>query len=498
MIDGDAERELVAAGDSSGVALTVYNGGGQPISLKRLALSAAGRLTPVLRDTNVVIAPGGTGRWNAQLRFLSPSYHWWQINGLVDRTLLQKTLASNQNPVVPQQIMGEDRIRESSIEATILVAGVEVPVIVKPLAYRSAIALRGDTKHPVIGVPETSLLFERGAEYERAGQAVDRLFRVFVQNARSTADTVAVSLVVPMGLRPDSLSKTVPLPPLSARNVYFRLQGALPMGTHTIEASAHSVAARPPDAQPGAPRDFTLGVVINEYPHIPSQHFVRFAKDRVESLHLRLPSPFRVAYIRGTEDLRPAFQQLRLGVQSLDMALVPVADLSNVTAVLIGSGALRSESSLLAVPALRAFLQRGGVVVVLPGGRELARSPLFPYPVDFRDANGDDDTRGADLQFVDERSALFTYPNVISSSELESWGGDRSCSFSQNLHAEYTVPLVVTDAARTYVRPSVLIAAVGRGRIVVSSLCIAQQLEGAQAGAAKLLMNMLSKPPASR
>ncbi|MBC7844613.1 MAG: PIG-L family deacetylase [Gemmatimonadaceae bacterium] len=498
VIDGNVERELVAAGDSAGVVLTVHNGGGLPITLKRLALSAEGRMSVVLRDTNVVVAPSATNRWNAQMRFLSPTYHWWQINGLVERTLLQKTLASNQNPVVPQQLMGEDRIRASSIEATILIAGVEVPVIVKPLAYRSATALRGDTRHPVIGVPETSLLFERSAEYERAGMSVDRLFRVFVQNARSTADTVAVSLMLPMGLRPDSASKTVPLPPFSARNVFFRLQGALPMGSHTIEASAHSVAAKPPDAQSGATREFTLGVVINDYPHIPSQHFVRFAKDRVESLNLRLPTPFRAAYIRGTEDLRPAFQQLRLSVQALDLALVPVADLSNVTAVLIGAGALRSDASFLAVPALRAFMQRGGVVVVLPGGRELSRSPLFPYPVDFRDAVPDDDTRGSDLQFVDERSPLFNFPNVIKSSELESWGGDRNCSFSQNLYAQYTVPLVVTDAERTYVRPSVLIAPVGKGRIVVTSLCLAQQLEGAQAGAAKLLVNMLSMRGAPR
>ena len=498
VIDGNVERELVAAGDSAGVALTVYNGGGLPIILQRLALSAEGRLSVVLRDTNVVLAPGATNRWNAQMRFLSPTYHWWQINGLVERTLLQKTLASNQNPVVPQQLMGEDRIRGSSIEATILIAGVQVPVIVKPLSYRSATALRGDTKHPVIGVPETSLLFERGGEYERAGMSVDRLFRVFVQNARSTADTVVVSLDVPMGLRPDSVLKTVPLPPFSARNVFFRLHGALPMGTHTITAGARSVAAKPPDTQPGAPREFSLGVVINEYPHIPSQHFVRFAKDRIESLNLKLPTPFRVAYIRGTEDLRPAFLQLRLSVQSLDLALVPVADLTNVTAVLVGAGALRSDASFLAVPALRAFMQRGGVVVVLPGTRELARSPLFPFPVDFREAAGADEARGADLQFVDEQSPLFSYPNVIKSSELESWNGDRNCSFSQSLYAQYTVPLVVTDAARNYVTPSVLIAPVGKGRVVVTSLCLAQQLEGAQAGAAKLLVNMLSAPPRGR
>ena len=55
-------------------------------------------------------------------------------------------------------------------------------------------------------------------------------------------------------------------------------------------------------------------------------------------------------------------------MQSLDLALLPVADLSAVTAVIVGAGALRGESALLATPVLRAFMQRGGVVLVLPGG----------------------------------------------------------------------------------------------------------------------------------
>jgi hypothetical protein len=448
-----------------------------------------------------VITPGATARFAAQMRFLAPSYHWWQINGLVDGTLLQKTPVTPGNTIAAQLVMGEDRIASSRIEATVVLAGVEVPLLVQPLVTRNATTARGDMKHPVFGVPETSLLFERGAEYERAGMSVDRLFRVFVFNARSTADTVAVSLLVPTGLVPDSVSKIVPLPPFSARNVFFRLRGAVPKGTHAIAASARSVAA-PPALQAGvpatAPRDFTLGAVVNEYPHIPSQHFVRFAKDRVESVNLQLPTRFRVAYIRGSEDLRPAFQQLRLSVQSLDLALVPVADLTNVTAVLIGAGALRNESALLAVPALRAFLQRGGVVVVLPGGPELARSPLFPFGVSMRDATGDDEARGAELQLADPASPLFKFPNAVTAADLESWGGDRNCSLSNLMYNGWAVPLVAVDDSRSNVQPAVMVAPVGKGTIMVTQLCLAQQLEGAQAGAAKLLVNMLSYSRALR
>ena len=494
VIDATAARELVAAGDSVAVQVTVHNGGGQPVSLRRLALVAQGRISPVLRDTTVALAAGATAGFSGSLRFLQPTRHWWQVNGMEQGTLLHRLRPGDTGEFLPPSfLMGEDRVAAAGAEATIAIAGVEVPVQLRPLVTRAATAARGDMRHPVIGVPQTSLLLERGAEYERAGTAVDRLFRVYVSNARSTADTVAVSLTLPKGFTADSGSKTVPLPPLSARNVFFRLRGALPAGEHTIEVTARSVAAMPMlDGVAQQPPLVTLGVVINEYPHIPAQHFVRFARDRVESVALKLPAAFRVAYIRGTEDLRPAFAQLRLPVQSLDLALLPVADLSAVTAVIVGAGALRGESALLATPVLRTFMQRGGVVLVLPGGRELARSQLFPVPVEQRDPTPDDDVRGARITFVDPAAPLFTQPNAVRESDLEGWGGDRTCSVAASLYGGHTVPLVVENRLRTRVEPSVMVSPVGRGRLVYTSLCLAQQLEGVQAGAAKLLVNMLS------
>ncbi|MCC7052016.1 MAG: PIG-L family deacetylase [Gemmatimonadaceae bacterium] len=500
VVDANAERELVAAGDSAMVQVTVHNGGGQPVVLRRLALMAQGRLSPLVRDTAIALAPGATAHFAAPVRFVVPTRHWWQVNGMQQGTALQRLRVGGAGAPLPSQLLlGEDRLAAAGVEATVVIAGAEVPIQVRPLATRAASAVRGDLRHPVIGVPQTSILLERGAEYERAGMPVDRLFRVFVSNARSSADTVAVSLTLPAGLTADSVSKLVPLPPLSARNVFFRLRGALPAGEHTAEVAARSVAAMAMvDGVAIQPPVVNLGVVINEYAHIPAQHFVRFARDRMESVALRLPARFRVAYIRGTEDLRPAFQQLRLPVQSLDLALLPVADLSAVTAVIVGAGALRGEAALLATPVLRAFMARGGVVLVLPGGRELARSQLFPVPVEQRDPTPDDDVRGARITFVDPGSPLFSQPNVVREAALEEWAGDRSCSVATGLYAGHTVPLVVEDRQRRRVEPSVLVATVGKGRLVYTSLCLAQQLEAAQGGAAKLLVNLVSPWPVAR
>lgn len=495
VIDAVAERETVAAGDSVNVSVTIHNGGNHGVTLRRLALAAQQRLTLVYADTNIVVPAGRVVRVMAPVRMLSPTYHWWQINGMVPETMLQRLTTSPRLTIAPQLLMGEDRVAHSGVEATLQVAGRDVPLIVNPIVHRSATALRGDMRHPLIGVPETSLLFERGAEYERAGQAVDRLFRVFVQSARSSADTVAVTLELPPGVLADSLTRTVALPPFSARNLFFRLRGALIEGSQTISATARSVAAVP--AAPGStsmtlPKQFTLGTVLNEYPHIPTQHFVRFAKDRVESVELRLPPRFRIGYMRGTEDLRSAFAQLRLAVQSLDLALVPVADLSSLSGIVIGTGALRSESALLAAPALRAFMARGGVVLVLAGGPELARSGLFPVPIDIRDVRIGRDRNYTELTLVDEQSPFFRTPNRITVDDFSAWAGDRACAQFASISQNWSAPLLMADAGRNGVQPALVTAPVGKGRITFTPLCLAQQLEAAHAAAPKLLVNLLT------
>lgn len=499
VIDAVAERQLVAAGDSVAVTVTVFNGGTRSLTLKRLALSAQTRLTVIHRDTNIVIPPAGLVRYTAPVRMLSPTRHWWQVNGMLSGTLLQQLTTGVKEAVAPQLLLGEDRLFTSSVEMTLQSGARGIPIVTAPIVYRAPSALRGDERYAVIGVPETSLLFERSAEYERAGQQVDRLFRVYVSSARSTADTVAVTLQVPVGMVADSLTRTVALPPFGARNLFFRLRGAMAAGSHTIEASARSVAAVAPpvNGQPVAPpRLFTLGTVINEYPHIPTQHFVRFAKDRVESLDLRLPPLFRVGYMRGTEDLRLAFTQLRLSVQSLDLALLPMADLSTLSAIVIGAGALRSESAFLAAPALRGFMQRGGVVLVLPGGRELARSGMLPNLLEMQEVGAARDVNFTEFVLVDDKSPFFRTPNRISLDQFEMWSGDRACGLFGGMEAAYSAPLAMTTASHARVQPALVTAPVGKGRIVITTMCLAQQLEAAQPAAPKLLVNLLTRPTA--
>lgn len=217
---------------------------------------------------------------------------------------------------------------------------------------------------------------------------LDRVFWVFVRSDRSSPDTLVVSLQLPLRLDVDAATQTVALPPFGTQNLFFRVRGALAQGSDTIAATARSVATVTTAAGQRIMRhqptgEFRLVAVTHEYPHIPSQQFVRFAEDRVESVEVRVPPRPNVAYLRGTEDVRVPLKQLQVLLQEVHPALFAVVDVSEFTTVLMGADAVTEDTRSAAISALNHLLRDGGTVVVMGGRAEIAQSVLLPFPIVF-------------------------------------------------------------------------------------------------------------------
>jgi hypothetical protein len=494
IVDGKVARQLVAAGDSVGAVVTLYNGGASTVVVRRVAVSAGNTLAIMVRDSAMVLAPDSSLTFNGSLQVLRPTYHWWQINGLIDGTYLHDLRSSRDNPVIEELITGEDRLVKSRVEATFALGGVNVPVIVQPLAYRTPSTLRGDARHPLTGVPATSVLLERNVEYERAALPINRLFRVYLWSARSTEDTLLVRLRLPAGLTADSATRTVTIPPFGARDVFFRLRGRLRPGADTIAATATRApsAGRSPEVFAVRPvTDFRLGVVMHEYPHLPSLPFVRFSNDLVRVVDLRVPPRLHVAYIKGTDDVQMPLGQLQINFQTLEPSLLSVVDLSGFTTILIGVNALRSDALVGAVPTLREFMRTGGTVVVLPGGDEIGRSGLLPYPIRSDSAQARL-TENAMVKALDGRSQLLRWPNALSASDFDDWIGDRARNVPTAFDARYHSVLSLTDPGQLPSTGTILTATVGKGIFVYTSLSLDQQLAAASSGAARLIVNLMA------
>lgn len=493
MIDGTAERATVAGSDSVPVSIEIRNGGASSLSLHRLAATTETRSFMIVRDT-VDIPADTVRRWTTYMRADVLNRNWWQVNGLVNGTGLHRFVG----PMFYRMIGGEDRISTGAVEASFTIAGEDIPYVGPPVVHRDTGAIRGDLRHPLTGERQISVLLERTAEYERASLPIDRLLRVYVQSMRAVPESAYVTLQVPPGLTVDSMRRLAVLPPFGERNVFFRLRGRLGSGSDSISASAELMTPLAP--APGghaAPtpavsvETYALGTISRDYPHIPTQQYLRQAAERLEVVDVRMPPALRVGYVKGTEDLHTQLGQLQVNVQSLEPSLLSIVDLTAFTTLLIGAGAFRDPGLAAAVPSLRAFLRQGGAIVILPSGPELAESGLLPYPIT-PDTAAREISSGWPLHVLDTQSPLLGWPNHITAKDFEEWLGERARSVPLAFDPRYKTALSIREGEHAPNSGALLLARVGKGTLVYSTLALDTQIANVQPGAARLLVNMLS------
>jgi LmbE family N-acetylglucosaminyl deacetylase len=494
VVDGTVSREFVAVRDSVTAEVTVFNGGSEPVMLRRLAANGRAALATLVGDS-VRLAADSAFRWNGVIRVDAQASHWWQLNGLMNRLAIH-AVGPGMSGTFPELIAGEDRVPIYGPEATIAIAGVDVSVPTTQWVYRGAGMIRGDDRHFLIGLRPKSVLLERTAEYERASIPVNRLFRVYVSSARASTDTVVVELKTPASIKVDTVERRVVLPPFSGRNVFFRIRGTLKPGSDSISALVRIPTPAPGPRRAGSVSDFggqtfQVGTIPREYPHVPTQVFFRLAGERLEAVDLRVPPRLRVAYVKGTDEIPTYLGQLQINVQTLDPSLLSVVDLTVFNTVLIGADAARGDALAGAIEPLQAFVRQGGTVVVLPQGPDVAQSGLFPFPVAFDTLPRNITNPDAEAHFVNPRSSLLSWPNAITAKDFTDWAGERARNVPIGIDTRYGTVVAIGDP-ETATPATILTARMGRGMFVYTALALDTQLASVHAGAARLLVNMLT------
>lgn len=500
VVDGTVAREFVATRDSVAAEVTVFNGGAEPVTLRRVASNGRMALTTLVSDS-IRLAPDSALRWNGFIRVDTQASHWWQVNGLMNNIAIH-AVGPGMRGTFGELIAGEDRLPVYGPEATVTIAGVDIPVAPTAWAYRGAGMVRGDDRHFLMGLRPKTVLLERTAEYERASIPINRLFRVYVSSARATTDTVVVELTTPPSIKVDSVERRVVLPPFSGRNVFFRIRGVLKPGADSISALVRIPNPAPGPRRPGAVSDFggqtyQVGTIPREYPHVPTQVFFRLAGERVEAVDLRVPPKLRVAYVKGTDDVPTSLGQLQINVQTLDPSLLSVVDLSVFNAVLVGADAARGDALAGAGESLQRFMRQGGALVILPNVADIAQSGVLPYPVAFDTVARGINNPDAEVHVINPRSSILTWPNAITAADFKDWSGERARNVPIGIDGRYGTVVTIGDP-ETGTPATILTARVGLGMLVYTSLALDTQLAAVHAGAARLLVNMLAAGASSK
>jgi len=517
MATGDAERSFAELADRATRAKLLASGLGveatvdhetwaedEPIratvSIYNRALPAVslGASFPAAGDSNVrlrEIPRAGSVSFVDTVRRVALTQPWWLARP-----------RSGDLFAVPIAAKPEDELHGLAAEISGSLAAEAGWIVTQPVVYRFADPVKGEIQRPIAVVPAVSVTVDQPVQYVPANRPFDRAIRVELRSASNHPRSVSVSLQLPRGLVADSVTRTIGLPDYAGsfgaegepqgipggrpvpgnsptRTVEFRVHGMLGEGRYTISAVAESEGKR-----------FATGYTLIEYDHIRPQRLFRDATISLSAVRLQVAPRLNVAYIPGVGDnVAPMLQQLGVPLTVIEPDKLAGADLSRYTTVVVGTRAYESSPALVAAnPRLLDFARAGGTLVAQYGQFEMANPGIMPYPVTIARPADRVTEEDAAVRVTDPASPLLNVPNRIGPRDWDGWVQERSLYMPRTHDERYRAMLSMNDTGEPPNDGAILVAPLGKGTYVYTTLALFRQLPAGVPGGARLFVNLLS------
>lgn len=279
----------------------------------------------------------------------------------------------------------------------------------------------------------------------------------------------------------------------------------VPGGWKVSKTDAGFSVTAPLEIDPGL---YTLALTLDgkpaqtlhriSYPHVAPRMLCSPAEIRVRVVNAILPNT-RVGYIGGGND-RVDYWLGRMGV---DVTPLNDGDLQSDKALegfgtlIIGIFAMKSREALLdQMPRLHNWCKQGGTLLTLyhrpwdnwdpdtvpPKQLEIGQ-PSLRWRVT-------DET--AKVTMLEPNHPLLNMPNKIADADWSGWHKERGLYFAKSWDAAYTPLLAMNDPGEDPLHGSLLVADIGAGRHIYTSLILHYQMEKLTAGSFRIMANLLS------
>jgi hypothetical protein len=141
---------------------------------------------------------------------------------------------------------------------------------------------------------------------------------------------------------------------------------------------------------------------------------------------------------------------------------------------------------------LHAFARAGGTVVVQYGQQEMQAPGLLPFPITLEQRPQRVTDENAPVTVLDPSSRLLSHPNRITTSDFEGWVQERSLYMPATADPHWARLVEMHDPGEPPNQHAVLVAPVGKGAYVYTSLALFRQLPAGVPGGARLFLNLLA------
>jgi LmbE family N-acetylglucosaminyl deacetylase len=367
-------------------------------------------------------------------------------------------------------------------------AGTEF-TISRPVRYRFADRVRGELRRDLNVVPELSVSFDSNllvVPTSGAPQAQQLVVSTTSFVERSVTGTLR--LLLPAGWT--SVPASAPLAIASAGDSATATFVVTPPvrripGTVTIGAEATTSG-----------RVFSAGVETVAYPHIQNHRLYSPAAARVEVIDLAV-APVRVGYIMGSGDEVPdALRRMGVDVTMIGRDTLATGDLSRFDTIVVGVRASEARPDFVANQArLRAYMERGGTLIVQYQQTDYIQRKLPPFPVE-SPGNSRVTDETAPVRILSPTHSIFTFPNRITSADFDGWVQERNLYSFGTFDERYRPLLESADPGEPAQLGGEVIAQVGKGQYIYTSYSWFRQLRAGVPGAYRQFANLISLPKA--
>lgn len=475
-----ADRGWVAQGDTLTATLLLQNRGGTPVSVASGQVEF-GRLRRfnAMGDT-VTVPPGSEARWTITLQPLDATIPWW----LAVRRVNDAYTYPPGGAALPEQLIGEGSSRYGRAAIQLSIDGVPLSLVTDPLGHAILDPDRGEVVEPVLVMPPVTVLLERMLDYAPADRPSGRLLRVELRSWTTRPRDVEVRLEAPNGVSVAGNNQKLTLSPGETRELEFELGVQLPRDRHALRVFAESEG-----------ETFVQGVIPIRYPHIDPVVVQRPSGLWLDAVPVSVPAGVEIGYLAGVRDFNQiAFRQLLLRVTDLAPGELDSARLAGLRRIVVGPGAMTVAETRRAVPALRAWVGRGGRLVVHDPGLELLDSGLLPWPVNLVAAPRPLGGRGFPLAPAPGAERWWRTPHRLDDLDLNDWHNPVATTLPAELDPRYTPILLAREAPDDPGTAVGWSTRIGRGTLVYTTLQLPTQVLAGEGGALRLLLNLLLAP----
>jgi GlcNAc-PI de-N-acetylase len=239
------------------------------------------------------------------------------------------------------------------------------------------------------------------------------------------------------------------------------------------------------------------------------------AKIVVSAIGFEVADDLKVGYVTGKGSwLADALYQL--GVDRGELAIGEIAIIEHGSGALqpVGCGGLARFDTIvidscayfthpeliLKNQCLLNYAKEGGNLVVLDQRPDdwnliLSRSPFSPYPIKL--SNDRIASENAPVRILDEDHPLMSSPNKITEKDFDGWVNERGVNLPRSWSTEYTALLESNDPGEAANQAGLLFGRVGEGTYVLTSFNWQSQVLTMNAGAFRMLANLVSLPRTS-